>query len=179
MSDHTAGTNQSTTALGPIRDHESLRDQDGVPFHEDRDVVDREHVEQLASLADLAGVGVTSSDGELLLRRLTDTCSWKLPVATVGPDEDFVAAVTDHVRETIGFDLELDGIAGVWDIQLRTADGEQTASRAFVTFGASPASGQYDLAAATPEGEAVEAADWFAELPDGADRIPGTDEFLD
>lgn len=178
MEEDTARPHQSTTDLGPIVDHESLRGSDDIPFHEDREVVDAEDIQKLASLDDLAGAAVTNTAGDLLLRRLTDTCSWKIPVATVGPDEDFAAAVTDHVRETIGFDLELDGIAGVWDIRLRTADGDRTASRAFVTFAASPASGQYDLAGVTPEGEPVAEAGWFDELPAEADRIPGTDQFL-
>jgi hypothetical protein len=179
MTHHTADTDSATTTLGPILDHESLRDRDAVPFHEDRDVVDAEVIDQLQSMDDLAGVGITNDDGDLLFRRLTDTCSWKIPVATVDPEEDFAAEIVEHVRETIGFSLELDGIAGVWDIRLRTADGERTASRAFVTFSASPAAGHYDLAAATPAGEPVEAAGWFGDLPSEADEIPGTGVFLE
>jgi hypothetical protein len=179
MTHHNADTDSATTAIGPIVDHESLRERDNVPFHEDRDVVDGELVDKLQSMDDLAGVGITNDGGDLLFRRLTDTCSWKIPVATVDPEEDFAAEITEHVRGTIGFSLELDGIAGVWDIRLRTADGERTASRAFVTFSASPISGRYDLAAATPEGEPVEEAGWFGDLPSEADEIPGTDVFLD
>lgn len=73
-------------------------------------------------------------------------------------------------------------LAGLGDLTgtgITNADGSQTASRAFVTFDTSPASGQHDLTAATPRGRAVQKTDWFAELSDGADRIPGTDRSLD
>ncbi|WP_121743733.1 NUDIX hydrolase [Natronorubrum halophilum] len=179
MTSHHAGDASSPTAIEPIIDHESLRERDDVPFHEETDVVDAEIVEQVAALADLAGVGITNRDGEVLLRRLTDTCSWKIPVAPVGPEEDFATAIAAHISKTIGLAVALDAIEGVWDISVRTDNGTQTASRAFVIFSASAVSGTDDLEAATPEGDAVEAADWFDELPDGADEIPGTGLFID
>lgn len=40
----------SPTAMEPIVDHESLRDRDDVPFHEDRDVVDPSVVDRVADL---------------------------------------------------------------------------------------------------------------------------------
>ena len=132
----------------------------------------------MAAADDMSAVGITNGDGDLLLRRLTDTCAWKLPVATIGPDEDFAAAITDHVHETIGFDLELDGIAGVWDVTVQTEDGSRSASRAFVTFSATPASDTYDLDAVSPAGDPVAEADWFEALPDNSQAIPGTEEFL-
>lgn len=179
MTSHQSGDESPPTTVEPIIDHESLRDNDDVPFHEPTNVVDAEVVEQVADLPDLAGVGITNHDGDLLFRRLTDTCSWKIPVETVEPEADFATAITDHVRETIGFTVELDAVECVWDIRVQTEDEERTASRAFVTFSASPVSGTYDLEAATPEGDPVEDAGWFDELPDGADEIPGTDLFID
>lgn len=166
-------------AVDSLVDHERLRERDGVPYHEQRDVVDAAVVDDLADLPDMAGVGITNDDGELLFRRLTDTCSWKIPVANVEPEADFAAEIRRHVRETIGFTIELDGVASVLDITVETEDGERTASRAFVTFAGTPVDGEYDLAAATPTGEAVEAADWFADAPPDADEIPGTERFLD
>lgn len=69
-------------------------------------------------------------------------------------------------------------VAGVWDVTVRTEDGTQSASRAFVTSGATPSSGVYDLDAVTPAGEPAVAADWFEALPDNSQAIPGTEEFL-
>lgn len=160
-----------------IIDPESLRDDEAVPFHEERDEVDDAVVDEVSSLPDMAGVGIENPDGAVLFRRATDTCSWKIPVVNVGPDEDFAGKLTEHVRETIGFDVELDDIAGVWTINLRTEDESRTASRAFVIFSAS--SDSYDLDAATPTGDPVEEAGWFDDLPDGADEIPGTALFLE
>ena len=179
MTAHHSEDDAPTTAVEPIIDHESLRDRDDVPFHEQRDVVDEETVGAVASLPDLAGAGITNADGEVLFRRLTDTCSWKIPVETVAPGDDFAAAIAEHVRETIGFAVELDGIEGVWDVRLRTADADRTASRSFVIFSASPATGSDDLEAATPEGDPVADAGWFDDRPEGADEIPGTGRFID
>jgi hypothetical protein len=165
--------------VSSVVDHESLRNHDEIPFHEDRDVVEEDLVEKLAEMDDLAAVGVTNPDGDLLCRRMTDTCSWKIPVEAVDAEDDFAEAIVTHVEETIGFSLELDDVAGVWDSQVETEDGTKSASRAFVTFSASPASGDYDLDAATPTGEPVEDADWFAELPENASKIPGTDLFVE
>jgi len=165
-------------ATESLVDYEPLRNRDDVRYHVERDVVDRAVVDQVADLPDLAGVGITNDD-ELLFRRLTDTCSWKIPVANVGPDGDYAAAIREHVRETVGFTLELDAVESVWHVSLETDDGEHTASRAFVVFGGSPVDGDYDLGAATPEGEAVEEVGWFADLPPEADEIPGTELFLD
>ncbi|MFC4247307.1 hypothetical protein ACFOZ7_09900 [Natribaculum luteum] len=179
MTSHHPGDESPSTITEPIVDYESLRTRDDVAFHEQTDVVDEEIVDEVAALADLAGVGITNHDGDLLFRRLTDTCSWKIPVAPVDPEADFATAIAEHVRETIGFAVELDGIEGVWDVRVQTADGEKTASRGFVTFSASTVSGSYDLTAATPQGDPVEDAAWFDELPAGADEIPGTELFVD
>lgn len=179
MTDQHTGERSPPSVTEPLVDLESLRDRDDIPFHEERDIVDEEIVDQVADLADLAGVGITNDEGELLFRRLTGTCSWKIPVAAVRPGEDFATAIREQVRERIGFALELEAVEGVWDVRVETEDGEHTASRAFVTFSASPVSDSYDLAAVTPEGESVEEAGWFEDLPDGADEIPGTALFLD
>ncbi|WP_336326667.1 hypothetical protein [Halovenus sp. HT40] len=165
--------------IEPIVDHDSLRDREEIAFHEETDVVDAAVVDQIDELGDLAAAGITNSDGKLLFRRLTDTCSWKIPVATAAPDEDYAAELRDHVEETIGFSLRLDDIVGTWEFTVRTEDDEQTASRAFVAFSAAPVSDSYDLAAATPEDDPVEEAAWFSSPPEDADLIPGTDQFLD
>lgn len=179
MTSHHSADEPAPTSLESIVDYRSLRDRDGVPYHEETEVVDRETVEAVDSLPDLAAVGITNPDGELLFRRLTATCSWKIPVETVGRGEDFAGAIVEHVEGTIGFTVELGGIAGVWDIGVRTDDGERSAARGFVTFRASPVSDSYDLEAATPSGDPVEDADWFGVLPDGADEVPGTKLFFD
>lgn len=171
-------TEDAPEGVSSVVDHESLRNHDEIPFHEDRAVVEKDLVETFAEMDDLAAVGVTNPAGELLCRRMTETCSWKIPVETVDAEDDFAEAILSHVEETLGFSLELDDVAGVWDSQLETEDGTKSASRAFVTFSASPASDSYDLVAATPTGESVEEAGWFEELPEEASKIPGTDLFL-
>lgn len=172
-----SNTAEESPGVAPIVDHESLQNNTDIPFHEDHDVVEESVVEQVAELGDLAAVGVTNRDGDLLLRRATETCSWKIPVETVDPADDYAAAIRTRVENCIGFSLELDSVVGVWDIRVETDDGTQTASRAFVTFSAVP--GEYDLETATPTGDPVEEAGWFSELPAEASKIPGTDLFLE
>lgn len=179
MTSHPSADESAPPGIESVVDYGSLRDRDDVPYHDETDVVDRETVEAVDDLPDLAAAGITNPDGELLLRRLTDSCSWKIPVETVGPGEDFAAAIAAHVEATVGFAVELDAIVGVWDIGVRTDDGEQSAARGFVTFRASPVSDDYDLDAATPGGDPVEEAGWFDALPEDADVIPGTELFLD
>lgn len=166
------------TALAPLTDVDALRDRDDVAFHETVDTVPVEVVDQMADLPDLASVGITNDGGEVLLRRLTETCSWKIPSASVAPDADFVAAIRDQISETIGLTVAIESVVGVWDITVQTEDGERTASRAFVVFEAAVTDGDYDLDDATPAGDPVEEATWFDALPDGAEEVPGTDLFF-
>jgi ADP-ribose pyrophosphatase YjhB (NUDIX family) len=162
----------------PITDTDALRDRDDVPYHEPVDIVPEEVVDRMDDLPDLASVGITNDDG-VLLRRLTETCSWKIPTASVAPEEDFTAAIRDHVSETVGLTVELVSVAGVWDVTVETEGGNHSATRTFVVFEGAVPSGDDDLDAVRPAEEPVEAADWFDELPDGADEIPGTDRFFD
>lgn len=170
----TANTTPAS-ALEPLTDLDALRDRD-VPFHREEDTVPGAVVDDVADLPDLAPVGVTNDSGELLLRRLTETCDWKLPTASVAPGEDFVVAAREHLSETLDFRVDL-GLVGVWELHLTATEGDRTATRAFVVFEGSPVDGSYDLdtaAAADP----VEEAGWFADLPENADELPGTDRFL-
>lgn len=168
----------ASTAVESILDHERFRDQRDVPFHEVTTLVDEAVVDAVAERPDLAAAGVTNDDGATLFRRLTDACSWKLPVTGVATDESFAAAIRGHVAETVGFALELDAVAGVWDVTFRSESGSRTATQGFVVFEATPRGGG-DLAAATPEGDPVAEADWFRTVPDGADVIPGTELFVE
>jgi hypothetical protein len=167
----------ATEPLAPIYSIDSL--PAAVPVHEPVDTVPDAVVDQMAALPDLASVGITNDDGEVLLRRLTETCSWKIPTASVASDEDFVAAIDDQIPATIGLAVDIESVRGVWDVTVQTEDNSASAARTFVVFeGASP-TGEFDLAGATPTGDAVEEAAWFETLPDDADEVPGTALFFD
>lgn len=163
----------SPTGFETITDPDSLRSEEGIEFHDDSDVVPAETVEQLVKADDMAIVGIENDDGKVLFRRLTDTCSWKLPVTTVSDGEDFAAAIRDHVTETIDT-LELDGIEGVWRIAVESKDGEQTASRTFVVF-----SGTLENEDFSVPKDGVTDGGWFDEIPENGSMIPGTDLFID
>jgi len=163
--------------LEPLTDVDRLRHRDDVPFHRKKDAVPATVVDEVADLPDLASVGITNEEGELLCRRLTETCSWKIPTESVAPGEDFAAAIREHVPETLGFRVELDALVGVWEVHLTAADGDRTATRTFVTVEGSPADARYEVNPVAAE-DPVEEVGWFAELPEDADPLPGTDHFL-
>ncbi|MEF8886598.1 MAG: NUDIX domain-containing protein [Haloarculaceae archaeon] len=173
----TANTDPADRALEPLTDVGRLRHRDDVSFHREEDTVPATVVDEVADLPDLASVGITNEEGELLCRRLTETCSWKIPTESVAPGEDFAAAIREHVPETLGFRVEVDALVGVWEVHLAAADGDRTATRTFVTFEGSPADARYEVDAGAAD-DPVEEAGWFAELPEDADRLPGTDHFL-
>jgi hypothetical protein len=176
----TANTHSDASeTLEPITNIDALREDDGVSFHEKIDTAPEDVVDQMAELPDLASVGITNDDGQVLLRQLTETCSWKIPTASVAPEEDFVSAIRVQVLETLGLSVALPSIAGVWEITVRTEAGERSATRTFVVFEGTVTDDNYDLDEATPTGDPVDAADWFDELPDRADEVPGTDLFVD
>jgi len=169
--------NHSTDAtdgrlVDAVTDPTTLRDNPDVPFHEETDVVDEETLQTVAGLDDLAPVGVVNDDGEVLFLRVTDDCELKIPSAAVPTDAPFGPTAREWIRDQAGIEVELDGPHGVWHFEVRLADGERTAERYFVLFGA------------TPVGETSEAADaaaveWAATLPDGAVEAPGTRQFFE
>lgn len=163
----------SQSAVAAISDPTAFHEVADVPVHKDTDVAPPDVVNQLADAPDMAIVGVENDDGAVLLRRLTDTCAWKLPVATVEEDEAYGAAVRDHVTETIGA-LELEAVEGVWSVDVRSEDGDRTASRTFAVF-----SGTLAWAELSPPADGVAEAGWFEKLPESAEELPGTDRFFD
>ncbi|MBV0923202.1 NUDIX domain-containing protein [Halomicroarcula limicola] len=163
-----------------LTDPEPLRGD--VPFHEESDVVDEAVLDRLDELDDMAPVGVTNDDREVLVMRVTDDCRWKIPSSAVAPGEDYAEAARQWVENNVGLDVELDGVVGVWRYEAQSAGGDRTATRNFVVFGASPAN--EDGGGKLPA-DGVDAADaaaevgWFTELPDGAEAVPGTDLFFE
>ncbi|PSP17389.1 hypothetical protein BRC62_04830 [Halobacteriales archaeon QH_10_67_13] len=159
----------------PLTDPETLADR-AVDFGRETNDLPAEVVKRVAALDDMAAVAV-ESDGKLLLRRLTETCSWKFPVVTVGDGEDYVAALREQVRAAVG-PIELERVVTVREITVRSDESDRTASRTFVTFTGRLNAGTEPVELPVPEDGAHEVG-WFAELPDEADELPGTAAFFD
>ncbi|MBX0323028.1 NUDIX domain-containing protein [Halomicroarcula sp. F13] len=168
----TASDSRPASGPGPIYDPESLRDSDDVPFHEDTETVDETTLDRLEAMDDMAPVGVTDEDDETLVMQVTETCDWKIPAASVGPDDDFAATARRWVETNAGVAVELTAVEGVWRFEARSADSDRTAERYFVVFAASPAESR------NADGEAVDIG-WFTDLPADAVAVPGTDLFFD
>lgn len=162
-----------------IVDPESLRDDDGVVFEADTDVVDAETFDRVEDLADLAIVGLTNETGEVLLRKLTPDCSWKLPCRAVDPGDDYVAAANQTLVNQVGPEATLDTVIGVWSLEARTEDGTRSTTRNSVVFRATQTLDGPEPSAVAPGGEAVADADWFEQPPEGVPQLPGTDRFFD
>lgn len=127
-------TDTSPNKLEPITDTDALRNRDDVSYHENVDTVSEEVVARMTDLPDLASVGTTNDGGQVLFRRLTEDCSWKVPTASVACSEDFAGAICGQVSEAIGLSVDLVSIAGVWNVTVETEDGNQSATRTFVAF---------------------------------------------
>lgn len=166
----------STTILDSLTDPDSLQSQPEIPYHTDTETVDAETFETLSELEDMAIAGVRNDGGEVLFRRLTPDCAWKLPVVTVGDNDDYADGARRAAAE-VGVPVELDAVVGVWRVEARLADGDRTATRTFVVFEATPTGGADLSAARDREGRPADVG-WFDELPDGAQKLPGTDRVL-
>lgn len=181
MPNHQRADDDESGSIGPITDHESLRDRDDVPFHEVTDVVDGETVETVAGLDDMAPVGVEDEAGEVLVMQVTEDCAWKIPSAAVEPGADYAATARHWVADQAGLEITIDEIAGVWRFEVRAEDGSEVATRNFVVFRATPGAGDPSTpesgTGAIGDGSATDVG-WFDELPAEAEAVPGTDLFF-
>lgn len=178
----TQSSGESAETAESITDPESLRGRDDVAIHEDAERVDGETFDLVADLDNMAVVGVTNDDGEVLLMRVTEDCELKVPTASVAPGEDYAEAARQWVRAQTGFAIELDALEAAWHYEARHEDEERVASRYFVVFSASPATDGTDIDDPAIDGLEdgdAEAIEWFAELPDDAAEAPGTRLFFD
>lgn len=178
----TQPSESDSAAVESITDPESLRDRADVPFHEETDLVDEETLDVVADLDDVAVVGVTNESGEVLLRRLTEDCAWKLPVVPVPSGDNYADVARRTVEENTGLAVGIDALEAVWCYEARLENGDETATRYFVVFSASPASDGSDAdhpAASLPEEDRPAGVGWFEELRDDAAEAPGTGLFFD
>lgn len=159
----------------PLSDPETLADR-AVDFGRETNGVPAEVVERVAALDDMAAVAV-EHDGRLLLRRLTETCSWKFPVATVGEDEEYVTALREQVRAAVG-PIELRRVVTVREITVRSETGNQTASRTFLTCSGRLETGTVPEELPVPV-DGVHEVGWFETFPTDGDELPGTAVFFD
>lgn len=164
-------------ATDPITDPESLRET--VPFHEDAEVVDEETFEQIAKLGDLTPIGVENAAGEVLVARVEDDCTLKIPCGSPDPGEDYAAAAVRWVEQLTGLAVELDGIEGVWRYEARQEGTDRVASRYFVVFaGSVDTDGREAPTDDVPAEDRPAELHWVSDLPEAAVEPPGTELFF-
>lgn len=179
---HATPTSRMTppdTPVDPITDPEQLRDRPDVPAHEETDVLDTETFERVADLGDLTPTGVTNDEGDVLLLRVEDDCTLKIPCSAPEPGQDYADSAREWVEGLTGLDVELEAIEGVWFYEARLDGSDRTASRAFVAFSASVAGDGSDAPTEDVPAEKRPAhVEWTDELPEEAAEPPGTDLFF-
>lgn len=171
-----------TAAVESITDPESLRGRTDIRFHEETDFVDKETFDMVDGLDNLAVVGVTNDDGDVLVMRITEDCAQKMPLSSVKPGEDYAEAARQWVAEQTRLTIMLDAVEAVWRYEFQLENEERKTTRNFVVFSASPVTDE--MAVDDPADDILEESDaaavgWFDELPDDAEKPPGTQLFFD
>jgi|GEM_PF-2398740 len=124
-----------------VRDPESLREEQGVDFREQEQVVDAEQFEQAAEGAEnqsgLAVVAVTDEQGRLLLVDSEWVDGWTLPNGPVGADEDWAVAADRWAEDELSFPVQVEQPELVIRTETRTEDGDESVVGYTVAFTAS------------------------------------------
>ncbi|ELZ24268.1 hypothetical protein C475_13502 [Halosimplex carlsbadense 2-9-1] len=124
-----------------IRDPESLREEPGVDFREQEQVVDSEAFEQAAEGAEnqsgLVVVAVTDEQGRLLLVDSEWVDGWTLPNGPVGADEDWAVAADRWAEDELSFPVQVEQPELVIRTETRTEDGDESVVGYTVAFTAS------------------------------------------
>jgi len=124
-----------------IRDPESLREEPGVDFREQEQVVDSEAFEQAvegaANQSGLVVVAVTDEQGRLLLVDSEWVDGWTLPNGPVGADEDWAVAADRWGEDELSFPVQIERPELVIRTETRTEDGDESVVGYTVAFGAS------------------------------------------
>ncbi len=168
------------STLAEISDPTDFRAHD-VPFHTDTDTVPESVVGAVADMDDLVPAGVTAPDGRVLLARVEDDCAWKIPSSAVAPEAAYGTAAREWIGELSGLDVTLDGVEGVWRIEVTGETSDATAKRHFVVFRASPRTDDPRPTVPTdavPPSRRPADIGWFETLPADAEEPPGTDRFF-
>ena len=120
------------------RDPETLRDEPGVDFREQEQVVDEEAFEQAAEGAEnqsgLVVVAVTDERGRLLLVDSEWVDGWTLPNGPVGADEDWAVAADRWAEDELSFPVKVDQPELVIRTETRTEDGSESVVGYTVAF---------------------------------------------
>ncbi|QLH83615.1 NUDIX domain-containing protein [Halosimplex pelagicum] len=124
-----------------LRDPESLREEPGVDFREQEQVVDSEAFEQATEGAEnqsgLVVVAVTDEQGRLLLVDSEWVDGWTLPNGPVGADEDWAVAADRWSEDELNFPVQIEQPELVIRTETRTEDGDESVVGYTVAFAAS------------------------------------------
>jgi ADP-ribose pyrophosphatase YjhB (NUDIX family) len=124
-----------------VRDPEALRDEPGVDFREQEQVVDAEEFEQAAESAEsqsgMVVVAVTDDRDRLLLVDSEWVDGWTLPNGPVGADEDWAVAADRWSEDELSFPVQIEQPELVIRTETRAEGGEESVVGYTVAFAAS------------------------------------------
>ncbi|QPV62878.1 NUDIX domain-containing protein [Halosimplex litoreum] len=124
-----------------LRDPESLREEPGVDFREQEQVVDAEQFETAVEGAEnqsgLVVVAVTDEQDRLLLADSEWVDGWTLPNGPVGADEDWAVAADRWAEDELSFPVQIERPELAIRTETRAEGGEESVVGYTVAFTAS------------------------------------------
>ena len=160
-----------------LRDPETLRDEAGVDFREQEQVVDDEEFEQAVEGAEnqsgLVVVAVTDEQGRLLLVDSEWVDGWTLPNGPVGAEEDWAVAADRWAEDELSFPVKIDQPELVIRTETRTEGGEESVVGYTVAFGASLVPAMGGAGGMGPGGPPPGVGPDDEEIPDGEEPPAG------
>lgn len=154
-----------------LTDPETLRDRDDVAFEQQTRRFDGEEAdavrEQFPEWDSHVAVGVLNDAGEVLL--VDDGHhGWTLPAAPVGDGDDYVTAGREYVEALLDADVPVSGVERVRRIDYFVGDDDRLGGVYNVVVRADSVDSEAVAADPVSPDDALDAAGWFDEVPDGA-----------
>lgn len=176
--DETGQPAADDAAMESLTDPESIADRDGLVVREETRDVDAETLELFEDHDGVAAVGITRTDGAVLL--WDGPRGWTLPFAFVEPGEDWVAAAETVVAELTGVTFDIAGVEELRRVENALGDGNRVVRTHELVFRAATVTD--DVAAELAAFEADDDhpdVDWFEAVPADVDNEGDVRLFLD
>lgn len=178
----TEQSTQDESTIDSLADPTALRDRADVVYEEVTRDLEREKFEGLRERYDaidgIAQVGVTTSDGRLLLQAWDGDSAWAPPGGDVEPGQDWVVAARRSIEHLIGVDVVIDDAELLEHLTFRLAGEAGTSFSSYgVSFSASLVDEESTFATDPTLSDDLDIPDdydvalgWFDGVPEGVNE---------